>query len=125
MKFPSDPAYQERIRTSKKPGSAKKLGRTKKVPLRADWETEKERVMATVLHAKFTQFDALKQLLLSTGDATLVEDSPTDKYWGCGKKGDGKNRLGVLLMELRTRLRNESSPATAAEATTNKKPKTE
>ncbi|CAF1388154.1 unnamed protein product, partial [Didymodactylos carnosus] len=50
----------------------------------------------------------LKALLLNTGDTILIEDSPTDLYWGIdGKQNEsGRNRLGELLMELRNDFRN-------------------
>jgi len=47
----------------------------------------------------------LVQLLVETGDRELIENSPMGYYWGCGLTGAGKNRLGVLLMELREELR--------------------
>jgi ribA/ribD-fused uncharacterized protein len=62
--------------------------------------------MSKALRAKFAA-PALKTLLLSTGERPLVEDSPYDRYWGAGKDGRGKNRLGALLMELRDELRKE------------------
>jgi predicted NAD-dependent protein-ADP-ribosyltransferase YbiA (DUF1768 family) len=54
---------------------------------------------------KFTQHHELKQLLLETEDTEIIEDSPVDWYWGCGKDGSGKNMLGILLMKLRENLR--------------------
>jgi predicted NAD-dependent protein-ADP-ribosyltransferase YbiA (DUF1768 family) len=73
----------------------------KGVKIRSDWDTARTTVMETALRAKFTQNPHLKQLLLSTGDATLIEDSPTDYFWGIGACGNGKNMLGQLLMKLR------------------------
>ena len=35
----------------------------------------------------------------------LIEAAPADYFWGVGRTGTGKNRLGVLLMELRAALR--------------------
>jgi predicted NAD-dependent protein-ADP-ribosyltransferase YbiA (DUF1768 family) len=46
-------------------------------------------------------------LLLSTGNATLIEDSPMDFYWGCGSDGTGKNMLGKILMEYRDILNSD------------------
>ena len=63
--------------------------------------------MRRVLRAKFTQHDDLRALLLTTGGAAIVENAPGDFYWGCGRDGTGKNRLCVLLMELREALRRE------------------
>jgi ribA/ribD-fused uncharacterized protein len=106
MKFSSEPSYQEEIRKANTPAKAKSLGLSKEHPIRPDWDTEREGVMATALEAKFTQNESLKSLLLKTGTRTLEEASPSDSYWGVGR-GKGKNRLGVLLMNLRSKL---SSP---------------
>jgi len=74
------------------------------VKLRPDWEEAKEEVMLKGLRAKFTQCPRLGELLLETGDAALHEDSPWDKHWGYAK-GEGKDRLGKLLMQVREELR--------------------
>ncbi len=72
--------------------------------VRPDWNSTKVDRMRAVLRAKFTEPD-LQLGLLDTGDATLIEESNMDAFWGVGKKGNGKNMLGVLLMELRSELR--------------------
>ena len=81
------------------------MGRDRKLPLRRDWESVKEKVMLDALRAKFTQNADLKAILLGTGDAVLVEHTARDAYWGDGGDGSGKNRLGRLLMRLRDELR--------------------
>jgi predicted NAD-dependent protein-ADP-ribosyltransferase YbiA (DUF1768 family) len=43
---------------------------------------------------------------LETGDAKIVEDSPTDKFWGGAIEGS-KNMLGNLLMEYRDKCKKE------------------
>ena len=73
-------------------------------PLRADWETVKESIMREALHAKFTQHEDLRELLLGTDDRPLVEHTRNDRYWADGGDGSGLNRLGILLMELRASL---------------------
>jgi|UniRef100_A0A6C0BIS6 hypothetical protein len=75
------------------------------IRIRSDWEQVKRNVMYRALVAKFTQNPALQRLLISTGNAQLVENSPRDSYWGIGANGQGLNWLGRLLMDLRTRLR--------------------
>jgi len=69
-----------------------------------DWEEVKDGIMLDALRLKFTQHSELKELLLSTGDEEIIEDSPIDSYWGCGSDGEGKNMLGKLLMKLRSEL---------------------
>lgn len=96
-------AMEKKIREAKGPGAAKRLGQSPGI--RKDWESVKENVMMECLRAKFKAHPAIAKELLETGDAELVEDSPTDFYWGCGDNGKGKNRLGVLLMKLREEIR--------------------
>lgn len=74
------------------------------VTIRPDWEEIKDNVMETIVEAKFTQNESLKQLLLSTKKAILKEESPFDNYWGIGKNKTGLNRLGEILMKIRTKL---------------------
>jgi N-glycosidase YbiA len=99
--------YEEEIRQAKSPMIAARLGRSRKKPLRKDWESSKDNIMRKTLQAKFTQHLDLRSLLLSTGDATIVEHTDKDDYWGDGGDGGGRNRLGILLMELRDKLRTE------------------
>jgi ribA/ribD-fused uncharacterized protein len=60
--------------------------------------------MRAVLLAKFCQNAELANRLRTTGEAHLIEESTTDAFWGVGRKGIGKNMLGVLLMETRSTL---------------------
>lgn len=106
MKF-LDPVLQETIRTASTPTIAASLGRSKDSPLREDWESVKEDVMRKAIYAKFSQNWKLKEKLLATNDAILVEHTVKDSYWGDGGNGKGKNRLGYLLMQLRNILREE------------------
>lgn len=79
-----------------------------------DWSQIKYDRMRQVLRAKFTQHDDLRQLLLSTGDARIVEAGRVANVVNCtwGEvNGKGRNMLGVLLMELRTELIKASSAA--------------
>jgi N-glycosidase YbiA len=100
-----DAGYREEIRKANSPMLAARLGRSRKQKLRRDWESVKVGVMRDALLAKFTQHEELRALLLSTGEAKLVEHTVNDDYWGDGGDGTGKNMLGRLLMELREMLR--------------------
>ena len=106
-----DEAFRERIRLCHTPREAKNLGRSSESPIRAGWDDDKESVMRRALRAKFETHADARELLLSTGDEPLLEDSPEDFLWGTGRDGSGQNRLGVLLMELRAQLRGEQAPA--------------
>jgi len=75
--------------------------------INSDWSKIKFDRMKRVLLAKFSQHEDLKQLLLSTGTARLVEsatvDNAVNRLWG-EVNGVGKNKLGELLMEVRAEL---------------------
>ena len=85
---------------------AARMGRDRKRKLRRDWESAKLNVMREALLAKFTQHDELRELLLSTGDAKIVEHTENDSFWGDGGDGTGKNMLGQLLMATRAILQD-------------------
>lgn len=69
-----------------------------------NWSKIKVDRMYKVLRVKFSD-EELRQKLLGTGDAMLIENSKTDPFWGNGKKGTGKNMLGLLLMKIREEIR--------------------
>ncbi len=102
-----DKACQEKIRLVASPSIAARLGRSRKVPLRGDWEAVKEDIMLKALRAKFTQHEKFRRILLETNDATLIEHTTRDSYWGDGGDGSGKNRLGQLLMQVREELKED------------------
>lgn len=103
MKF-LDRKNQELIRSAKTPGLAARLGRDRKRPLRRDWESVKYGIMRQAVLTKFTQHDDLREILLATGDARLVEHTANDRIWGDGGDGSGSNWLGRILMEVRATL---------------------
>lgn len=87
------------------PAEAKRWGR--QVHLRPDWEKVKENVMKDLLKQKFNNLK-YKEKLLATENNTLIEgNNHKDTYWGVCN-GIGKNRLGILLMEVRDELRKEN-----------------
>jgi ribA/ribD-fused uncharacterized protein len=113
-------AYRQAIRQAARPGIAKRLaaqpdatGRAAKQSWfrangrspRPDWFEVKLEIMRRADLAKFTQNPDLKEMLLATGDAQLIEDSPSEPYWGIGPDGQGLNWAGRVLMEVREKLR--------------------
>lgn len=104
----ADAAQQERIRGVASPMIAARMGRSHQLPLRADWEDVKDAIMRAAVRAKFTQHAEIRGILLSTGDAEIVEHTGNDAYWGDGGDGSGRNLLGRILMEIRAELRTRS-----------------
>ncbi|MDE0458805.1 MAG: NADAR family protein [Chromatiales bacterium] len=103
-----DERLRERIRAASSPGEAKRLGR--RADLRCEWERIKDDVMLSVLQAKFA-VPELRDALLATGDAELVEGNTWgDVYWGVCD-GRGRNQLGRTLMRIREDIRRRAGPA--------------
>ncbi len=97
--------HAELVRLAPSPKAAARMGRDRSRPLRADWEAVKDDVMRKAVLRKFEQRADLRAVLLGTRDEEIIENSPIDWYWGCGADGQGKNRLGTILMETRAILR--------------------
>jgi ribA/ribD-fused uncharacterized protein len=92
------------------PGKAKYMGRH--INMRSDWEEIKVDVMRHALERKFENPE-LRAKLLSTGETPLVEGNWWhDNTWGdcqCERcsRTLGHNLLGKLLMDLRTRIKEQ------------------
>lgn len=97
--------FEEMVRCANSAAEAAQMGRDRSLPRRADWQEMKEEIMLDALRAKFSQHPELRELLLATGNALLVEHTANDSYWADGGDGSGKNRLGILLMRVRGEIR--------------------
>lgn len=109
-----DPEERQKVLESGSPGAAKRLGR--EVKMRGDWDSIKFGIMEDLIRQKFTRYTDLRQLLLDTGDAEIVEGNTWgDRLWGMtlDKNGQyaGQNYLGKLLMKVRAELETEKRRA--------------
>lgn len=71
---------------------------------RGNWGEIKDKVMRSALKWKFSKANPqLLKKLKSTGNEDIQEGNWwNDKYWGvCLKTGEGENKLGKMLMEIR------------------------
>lgn len=101
------PVDEELCRRLQTPRETFEMTRREDVEIRSDWDDVKVDVMRDAVYAKFSQNPDLKERLLNTGDAELVENSPVDYFWGIGQDGSGKNVLGKILMEVRDQLKEQ------------------
>ena len=93
---------RNRIHESPSPADAKRIGRA--VHLRRDWDSIKLSLMEDLVRRKFRQNSDLRQSLIGTGEAILVEGNTWgDIYWGVCR-GIGENHLGRILMKIRGEL---------------------
>jgi len=94
------------IHAATTPEEAAALGRCSTRQLRRDWDLVKIRVMREAVLKKFLTHADIREVLLTTGDEMLVENSPTDYFWGCGANKTGQNHLGKVLISVREEIRN-------------------
>ena len=97
------------------PNDAKSLGRRVAGYDDARWGEHRFGAVVKGNLAKFSQSNKLREFLVGTGSAVLVEASPVDAIWGIGMAADdprasdprqwtGLNLLGFALMAVRDRL---------------------
>ena len=93
------------------PSSAKRRG--SRLVLRPDWEDVKLEVMTELVTKKFSCNSELREKLLATEDALLIEGNWwEDTFWGVSpvRSNKGTNWLGMILMEVRDMLRMGTVP---------------
>lgn len=100
-----EPELRERVRAASTPHAAAQIGRDPNIPKREDWNEVKDPVMEVAVRAKFNQYPILQKLLLQTQESQIYEHTKLDCYWGdCGDR-TGQNKLGLLLMKLRSEMK--------------------
>lgn len=114
-RFPDQPDVQREIIEQASPMTAKMVGKPHRHSTRRDWDRVRNRIMRWCLRVKLVQnWESFSQLLLSTGDRPIVEQSREDDYWGAKAIDDevlvGRNVLGRFLMELREDVRQRPQP---------------
>lgn len=98
----TDPGGQEEIRCARSPLLAKILANEMYMAAKdPDWQSMKVAVVEEILRAKLAQHPEAQQALRESGREDIVEDSPTDYFWGEGADGSGQNMLGKLWMKIR------------------------
>jgi len=81
-----------------------KLLSKKLVPLcSAAWDKVKFDIMEDICTAKLSNCRRFRDVLLGTKDSELVHNTETDAVWGCGPDFKGRNMMGRILMQVRTK----------------------
>ena len=121
LRFPRDSQTREEIRAERSPMAAKMIAKKSlalmHVVPRSAQDLEN---MRFVLSLKIVRHAEVKNGLLATGDRHIVEDctarqTKSGLYWGAAlrdREWFGLNTLGILWMEMRTRLRIAMQGAT-------------
>lgn len=98
----TDPQGREAIRHARSPLEAKRLANeTYRAAKDPEWRSKKVTVVEAILRAKLAQHPEAQEALSKSGHEEIVEDSPTDYFWGEGADGSGRNMLGKIWMKLR------------------------
>ncbi len=80
------------------PAQAKKMGKLAKII--PNWNIARLLIMEELVRRKF-QIPELRQKLIATGNAELIEGNHwNDTFWGICN-GNGENNLGKILMKIR------------------------
>ena len=112
-----DKTIYDEIMKAHDPKTFKSLGKEVRHFNPTFWDENKCRIVFEGNLAKFSQNPKLKEFILSTKDAVLVEASPLDKIWGIGLNREnkdsqnpnlwkGENNLGFTLMEVRDAIKS-------------------
>lgn len=107
----------QRILSTNDPFECKKLGDD--IERTPEWTQGQETKILEIQRAKFAQNPDLQQRLIETGKVKLLE-ATVGKFWGINgsirskvaidETGNGKNKFGQILMQLRTELDPTTAP---------------
>ena len=93
------------VRMESNPKFAKDIANHNKDLHVNNWHVIKYDIMLQCCRLKCEQHPNIKDVLLGTGKAEIIENSPYDYEWGCGADGSGKNLLGKVWMTIRNDLK--------------------
>ena len=116
-----DHAIAAKILADDSPARAQRFGRRVSGFQQEKWEEHRFRIVLDGNVHKFTSSAVLRDYLVGTGNAVLVEASPMDRIWGIGlAESDavgvlpsdwrGSNLLGFALMAARQQIIESASP---------------
>lgn len=72
---------RERVRRANSAHVAARMGRNRKTKIKRNWDSIRVTVMRRAVRAKFQQHEDIACLLLSTGNAKLIEHTERDSFW--------------------------------------------
>ena len=97
-----------RVMNARSAHDAKRIARENAMYVREDWHRAKLSIMERIIREKLAQHQYIKDRLIASENAELIEDSPTDSFWGRGPVHCGQNHLGKIWMRLRDEERTKS-----------------
>jgi ribA/ribD-fused uncharacterized protein len=89
------------VRKAPSAHDAKKIAQAHAESVRPDWEIVRVAIMEEIVRAKVDQHPYVAKKLIQSDDLEIIEDSPTDGFWGRGPDYKGLNMLGKIYMKIR------------------------
>jgi ribA/ribD-fused uncharacterized protein len=102
--FKTNADLVEQVRECRSPKEAQDLANANSDQDDPDWKEKKLSVMEEIVRCKLEQHPYIRDMLLSTGNKTIVEINDKDEFWGWGKSHEAQNQLGKIWMKLRDEL---------------------
>ena len=94
----------EQIKNAGSAHDAKKISHNYRYKRADNWTEVSVEIMEEILRAKLEQHPYIQRKLRESGHREIVENSPTDSFWGRGPDWKGQNQLGKLWMKLRAEM---------------------
>lgn len=98
---------KKRIIEASTPKEASLIGRDRNNIRKDNFKSIKEQVMYDGILEKFRQNRDIAYKLVETRNEAIEEATIDEYYWGIGKDRSGANRIGKILMDVRTQIRKE------------------
>lgn len=96
----ANPDIAEAIFNATSPNAVKEISDANRDKVQSNFKDFNLQIMEDILRAKTEQHTKVKQVLKATSTKTIIENSPTDNFWGIGD-GKGQNTLGKIWMKIR------------------------
>jgi N-glycosidase YbiA len=95
------PEIAEEIYAAKSPSEVKKISDQYNYSVASEFHEHKLAIMEEIIRAKYHQHEKVQRMLATSGTKNIIENSPSDSFWGIGPDESGQNMLGKLWMKIR------------------------
>lgn len=99
-----DPKIKLKVSEANSPLTAKKVANDFLHLQKQLTQEDKIELMKKLNILKANQHKEVRDALIKSGDAEIIEDSPFDDFWGIGANGKGRNEMGKIWMEIRAQM---------------------
>ena len=103
-KFDNEELFNK-VLEAETPKEASNIGRDRNNIRREDFD--KLQVMYQGLYLKFSQNKDIRTKLIETRNSLIREMTVKENYWGIGPELDGENHIGILLMQVREKIKED------------------